>query len=91
MAEMTRGWSDGEVATLKDQINTQFETLAAKTDILDELEVAVENTWHGPDAEKYLDALFQYYNDLVEEVKKAQTGMIETIDNMVTQWTTFQG
>ena len=88
---LTQGWNDEQVTQLVSQIDGAFEELATHTNILTDLETTVQETWKGPDAQHYLDKLFEYFNDqLVPKVNEAHEGMVEVIYDMADKWEEFQ-
>ena len=91
MADLTQGFNTAEATALKEEVNNQLSILAGKTTILADIEQEVANTWRGPDADKYLDSVFAFYNEkLVPEVKANFAKIEATIDEMVEKWKAFQ-
>lgn len=87
----TQGFNKTEIAALLNELEAQETLLAQKSTILADIEAEVAKTWKGPDADKYLDELFAYYNEtLLPEVQKAFSGIHETISNIEEQWINFQ-
>lgn len=90
MAEFTQGFNRSEINALVAELEAQAQILASKTDILEGIEDQVFITWKGPDADKYLENLFKYYEELVEAVNECFKGIYETIDKVEQAWLDFQ-
>ena len=88
---LTQGWNSTNISTLKGNIDATFNTLAAKTDILDGIYAAVKDCWKGPDADRYLQEVYTRAKELVESCKTAYDGIGTAIDAVETEWKSFQG
>ena len=87
---LTEGSNQTNVGTLKTNIQTTFNTLAAKTDVLDGIYTAVTDCWKGPDADKYLQEIYTKATELIESCKTAYAGIDAEIDATAASWETFQ-
>jgi len=87
---LTEGWNQTNVNTLKTNIQNTFSTLAQKTDILDGIYAAVTECWKGPDADKYLQDVYNKAKELVAKCKLAYDGIDAEIDATSAAWETFQ-
>ena len=90
MADFTQGFNKSEINALRLELSEQAQALASKTDILEGIEEQVYVTWKGPDADKYLDDLFKYYEELIQAVNDCFNGIYNKIDEVEQAWVNFQ-
>ena len=87
---LTQGWNGANVTTLKDNIQSTFDALVQKTDMLDNIYSTVRECWKGPDAEAYLQKVYEKTNDLIDKAKTAYENIATEIDEVATSWSTYQ-
>lgn len=89
-SEEKLGFNNEKIETLKGEVDNCFNSLKAKTELLDDLETIVQDCWNGPDAEEYLDSVYAKANELIKCCGDAYDKIKATIDSANTEWTNFQ-
>ena len=87
---LTQGWNGANVTQLKSNIQDTFDALTKKTDMLDSIYSTVRECWKGPDAEAYLQQVYEKTKALIEEAKKAYENIDTEIDWVASRWANFQ-
>jgi len=91
LAEVTKGWDKSEIDKIAKALDEKYKILEAKKDeAINSVVDAVFAAWYGPDSEDYVKNLYDRVDKLYEQVGIAFTSIKETLDEVNTNWKTFQ-